>query len=161
MADTNQVPPWEEIAKRVEEALNDDTHEFWDRFGKSWGEDDTMDDIQQQIQVEDDRKRKEDGLEPRSWEEIEKDMEQSSARTLETFDEDLMKWDTEQRKAEGLEPRSKEEMEEDLMPQIGGVVLEVLYKYDTKKRKEKGLGPRPMEEFEEHLKDGFETLGEP
>ncbi|KAL8834957.1 MAG: hypothetical protein Q9170_003534 [Blastenia crenularia] len=163
MSDTQEVSKLEEIARRVEEALNDENHEFWDHFGESLRDDEPMEELRQQIQEDDDKKRKDEGLEPRPWTEIEKEMEEQADHTLETFDDDLMKWDTEQRKAKGLEARSKEEMEEELMPQIGGVVMEVMYKFDTRKRKEKGLEPRALKEFEEMmeggLKGGLEALG--
>ncbi|KAL8704586.1 MAG: hypothetical protein Q9225_008078 [Loekoesia sp. 1 TL-2023] len=159
MATAEGISQLEKAARVLEEALKDDNHDFWTNFGKEWEGDETLDELQEQIQADDDKKRKEKGLEPRPWSEIQEEMEEESNRSLETFDEDLMKWDTEQRKAQGLEPRSKEEMEEDLMPQIAGLMHEVIYKYDTRKRKEKGLPPRPREVFEELLKDGPEALG--
>lgn len=159
MSDVNGITQLEEAAKVLEEALNDDNHAFWEKFGQEWEGHETLDELRTQIQEDDDKKRKEAGLDPRSWEEIEKELEDDSSQSLEKFDKDLLEWDRQQREAQGLEPRSKEQMEEDVMPKISGLLHDVIYKYDTQKRKEKGLPPRPREEFEEVLKDGPEALG--
>ncbi|KAI4116619.1 MAG: hypothetical protein LQ338_007679 [Usnochroma carphineum] len=155
MSNTEGTTHLVKVAQRVQDALNDDSHEFWDRFGKSWESDDvTMEGLQAEIQAVDDEERKSKNLPPRPWSEIEKEMEEESDKTLESFDDDLMAWDTEEREKKGLGPRSKEEMEEELMPKITEVVYEVLYKCDTKKRKEKGLGPRDVKEFQKVLQEG-------
>ncbi|KAL9003641.1 MAG: hypothetical protein Q9188_003503 [Gyalolechia gomerana] len=159
MSDNDGITQLEEAARVLEDALKDDNHEFWAKFGQEWEGHETLDELRGHIQEDDNNKRKKQGLEPRPWDEIEKEMEEDSNRSLESFDEDLMQWDNQQRKSQGLEPRSKEEMEEDVMPKISGLLHDVIYKYDTQKRKEKGLPPRPREEFEEVLKDGPEALG--
>ncbi|KAL9604239.1 MAG: hypothetical protein Q9219_000637 [cf. Caloplaca sp. 3 TL-2023] len=159
MTDTTTAFQLEEVSKTLEAALQDDNHEFWGKFGKAFEGHESVDDLRNEIQADDDRKRKESGPEPRPWPEIEKQMEEESARTLENFDEDLVKWDTEQRKSQGLEPRSKEEIEEEVMPKLSGLMEEFVYKYDTKKRKELGLPPRPRQEFEAVLKEEAEALG--
>ncbi|KAL8937380.1 MAG: hypothetical protein Q9216_004450 [Gyalolechia sp. 2 TL-2023] len=159
MSDAKEITQLEEAAKVLEEALQNDDHEFWTKFGQEWEGHGTVDELREQLQKDDDEKRKKQGLEPRPWYEIEKEMEEQSNRSLESFDENLMEWDNQQRKSQGLEPRSKEQMEEDVMPKISGLLHDVIYKYDTQKRQAKGLPRRPREEFEEVLKDGPEALG--
>lgn len=160
MSKNEDVARWEAVALRVEEALADDNHEFWDWLDNSLSSPDPATQVlQSHSQIADNEKRKEQNLPPRPWEEIEKELEEKSEETMKSFDEYLMNWDAEARKEKGLGPRSKEEMEEEIMPKLFGLECEVFYKMDAQKRKEKGLGPRPEEEFEKVLlEEGIEVL---
>ncbi|KAL9026798.1 MAG: hypothetical protein Q9196_004590 [Gyalolechia fulgens] len=150
----------EDAAKVLKEALKDDNHVFWTKFGQEREGHETLDELREHIQEEVDNKRRKKELEPRSWDEIEKELEEVSNRGLDIFHEDLMQWNNQQRKTQGLEPRSKEEMMKDMKPKISGLLHDVIYRYDTQKRNEKGLPPRLRDEFEKMLKDGPGSLGQ-
>ncbi|KAL8643542.1 MAG: hypothetical protein Q9210_007634, partial [Variospora velana] len=113
------IPSWENIFLRLQAALADDSHEFWDRFHNIMIDDDSesMSDLQGQIQTADDRQRSLQNLPPRPWSEIDAEImnEGESQREEEhqrqhqggrnsAYDE-LLRWDTQVRREKGLEPR--------------------------------------------------------
>ncbi|KAI4246271.1 MAG: hypothetical protein L6R42_009944, partial [Xanthoria sp. 1 TBL-2021] len=99
--------------------------------------------IHDTIQSKDDEKRKEQGLEPRPWSEIEKEfeeVEQEWRGMVEHTEAEARKFDAEQRKAQGLEPRSDEEFDADMGEGLERIwnVSAVVMKGEEQKLMEKG-----------------------
>ncbi|KAL8704411.1 MAG: hypothetical protein Q9201_002437 [Fulgogasparrea decipioides] len=169
MAEDNggtDVKGGEVIAAALNKALEKDGVEFWTEFEKQLmrNREKTVEEFRQIMQANDDKERKEKGLQPRPWTEIEKEKEEESDRFLEYFDEEVHKWDVEWRKSQGLEPRSTEELENNFdvpdLSECGDLLKAIVINFDTQKRKENGLGPRSWDEFEESLRDVIAAVDE-
>ncbi|KAL8729283.1 MAG: hypothetical protein Q9181_005053 [Wetmoreana brouardii] len=154
------------IADALDKAIGKDGVEFWTEFEKQLMKNSqkSVEEFRQTIQANDDKERKEKGLQPRPWTEIEKEKEEESDRFLEDFDEEVHKWDAEWRNSKGLQPRSAEELENDFdVPDLSNcwdLLKTIVISFDTQKRKENGLGPRSWDEFEESLRDLFAAVDE-
>ncbi|KAL8952190.1 MAG: hypothetical protein Q9222_001889 [Ikaeria aurantiellina] len=149
----NEDPSLNNAMTILQDALNDDTHEFWSEFGKQLDRSPsaTVAEIRRAVQEKDDLERKAQGLDPRPWEDLEKELEGQSNQFLENFDNEVLKFDAQQREEKGLEPRSAEEL---VLPSrdleaCAELMKKVVMKFDANKRKEMGLEARSWEAFEE------------
>ncbi|KAL8713289.1 MAG: hypothetical protein Q9220_002488 [cf. Caloplaca sp. 1 TL-2023] len=155
----------------LQDALADDTHEFWTEFGKQLDRSPsaTIAEIRRAVQEKDDQERKAAGLPPRPWNELEQELEGQSNRFLENFDSEVLKFDERRRVERGEEPRGsvpaveEEELESSAimllsqgLEQCEELMKKVVMKFDAKKRMEMGLEPRSWEAFEEAVEEAFE-----
>ena len=155
----------ESMAETLNEALNNEDATFWEHFEEDVGIyskaiSENIQAFQAMLKANDAEDRKQQGLEPRPWNELAKDYEQKMNQGLEDMDEQIQAYDCDTRKENGLEPRSSEEIKSVLYPNFdtaAEMIKTVALKHDTIGRRKRGLEPRSWEEFNDAI--GTEVEG--